>query len=97
MLTIYAHPRSDPRPRQEAVRLPGTRKSCGDWALARVANVLGVDFSGLIAWMMWRALNLSLIPGAERKLRIMLDWGLDLIFPKDIVEIGIGTERDRRR
>ena len=21
----------------------------------------------------------------------MLDWGLDLIFPKDIVEIGIGT------
>ena len=39
----------------------------------------------------WRALNLSLIPGAERKLRIMLDWGLDLIFPKDIVEIGIGA------
>jgi len=56
-----------------------------------VANVLGIDFSGLIAWMMWRALNLSLIPGAERKLRIMLDWGLDLIFPKDIVEIGIDT------
>src|SRR4051794_7959060 len=63
VLTIYAHPRSDPRPRQEAVRLPGTRKSCGDWGPARVANVLGVDFSGLIAWMMWRALNLSLIPG----------------------------------
>ena len=61
-----------------------------------VANVLGIDFSGPIAWMMWRALNLSLIPGTQRKLRIMLDWGLDLVFPKDMVEVDVGTERDQR-
>jgi NADH dehydrogenase len=47
-----------------------------------VANVLGVDISGLIAWAMWRFLNRSLMPGTERKLRITLDWGLDLLSRK---------------
>jgi NADH:quinone reductase (non-electrogenic) len=56
-----------------------------------VATVLGFDISGLIAWMMWRSLNLSLMPGAERKLRIMLDWGLDLLFAKDLVQVGTQT------
>ena len=56
-----------------------------------VANVLGVDISGPIAWGMWRFLNRSLMPGTERKLRITLDWGLDLLFPKDLVQVGIAT------
>jgi NADH:ubiquinone reductase (H+-translocating) len=56
-----------------------------------VANVLGVDISGPIAWAMWRFLNRSLMPGMERKLRITLDWGLDLLFPKDLVQVGIAT------
>ena len=56
-----------------------------------VANVLGVDISGPIAWGMWRFLNRSLMPGMERKLRITLDWGLDLLFPKDLVQVGIET------
>jgi NADH dehydrogenase len=56
-----------------------------------VANVLSVDISGLIAWGMWRFLNGSLMPGMERKLRITLDWSLDLFFPKDLVQVGIET------
>src|SRR5436190_3003602 len=44
VLTIYAHPRSDPRRRQEAVRLPGTRKGCGDRAAARGCQCSGNRF-----------------------------------------------------
>ena len=45
-----------------------------------------VRFSGLIAWLMWRGLYLSKLPGVERKLRVLVDWVIDLFFPRDIVQ-----------
>jgi NADH dehydrogenase len=56
-----------------------------------VATILGVDVSGFFAWAMWRFVNRSLMPGAERKLRITIDWALDLLFPRDLVQVGIQT------
>lgn len=50
-----------------------------------VAEVLGLKFSGFFAWLMWRAIYLSKLPGFERKVRVALDWALDLVFPRDIV------------
>ena len=50
-----------------------------------VAEVLGFKFSGFFAWLMWRAIYLSKLPGFERKVRVALDWALDLVFPRDIV------------
>lgn len=49
-----------------------------------VANVLGMNFSGFFAWWMWRTIYLSKLPTLERKLRVVLDWTLDLFFPKDL-------------
>lgn len=49
-----------------------------------VANVMGLKFSGLIAWFMWRSVYLSKLPGLDRKIRVMIDWTLDLFFPRDI-------------
>jgi NADH dehydrogenase len=43
-------------------------------------------FSGLIAWMMWRGVYLSKLPGVERKVRVLVDWVIDLFFPRDIVQ-----------
>jgi NADH dehydrogenase len=43
-------------------------------------------FSGLLAWMMWRAIYLSKLPGLERKARVLLDWTFELFFPRDIVQ-----------
>jgi NADH dehydrogenase len=51
-----------------------------------VANILGVNFSGFIAWWLWRTIYLSKLPRVEKKLRVMLDWTLDLIFSKDLVQ-----------
>ncbi|MGH2521848.1 MAG: NAD(P)/FAD-dependent oxidoreductase, partial [Anaerolineales bacterium] len=43
-------------------------------------------FSGLLAWLMWRAVYLSKLPGLERKVRVMVDWVIELFFPRDIVQ-----------
>ena len=43
-------------------------------------------FSGLLAWLMWRAIYLGKLPGLERKIRVMSDWLIELFFPRDIVQ-----------
>jgi NADH:ubiquinone reductase (H+-translocating) len=48
-----------------------------------VANVLGVNFSGFFAWWLWRTIYLSKLPRLEKKVRVALDWTLDLCFAKD--------------
>jgi NADH dehydrogenase len=48
-----------------------------------VANVLGINFSGFIAWWLWRTIYLSKLPRFEKKVRVALDWTLDLMFAKD--------------
>ncbi|MBI4278027.1 MAG: NAD(P)/FAD-dependent oxidoreductase [Armatimonadetes bacterium] len=50
-----------------------------------VAEVRGWRFSGLLAWFMWRTVYLSKLPGLEKKVRVALDWTIDLFFPRDIV------------
>jgi NADH:ubiquinone reductase (H+-translocating) len=52
-----------------------------------VAEIFGVRFSGFIAWWLWRCIYLSKLPGLQKKVRVMLDWILDLIFSKDLVEL----------
>jgi len=51
-----------------------------------VANILGINFSGFIAWWLWRTIYLSKLPRFEKKLRVAFDWTLDLIFSKDLVQ-----------
>jgi NADH dehydrogenase len=51
-----------------------------------VASIMGINFSGFIAWWLWRTIYLSKLPRFEKKLRVALDWTLDLLFSKDIVQ-----------
>jgi NADH:quinone reductase (non-electrogenic) len=54
-----------------------------------VARIFGVNFSGFVAWWMWRTIYLSKLPRLEKKIRVALDWTLDLFFSKDLVKFGI--------
>ncbi|MGQ0602420.1 MAG: NAD(P)/FAD-dependent oxidoreductase [Anaerolineales bacterium] len=45
-----------------------------------------VMFSGLFAWLLWRGVYLSKLPGLERKARVLVDWVMELFFPRDIVQ-----------
>jgi NADH dehydrogenase len=51
-----------------------------------VARVFGLNFSGFLAWWMWRSIYLSKLPRIEKKMRVALDWTLDLLFSKDLVQ-----------
>jgi len=51
-----------------------------------VASVFGIRFSGFLAWWLWRTVYLSKLPRFEKKLRVALDWTLDLLFSKDLVQ-----------
>jgi NADH:ubiquinone reductase (H+-translocating) len=52
-----------------------------------VANILGINFSGFAAWFLWRSIYLSKLPRFEKKVRVALDWTVDLIFGKDLVRL----------
>jgi NADH dehydrogenase len=49
-----------------------------------VANIAGINFSGIVAWFMWRTIYLMKLPGFDRKLRVMTEWAFELFFPRDI-------------
>jgi NADH:ubiquinone reductase (H+-translocating) len=53
-----------------------------------VANIFGVNFSGFVAWWLWRTIYLAKLPRMEKKVRVALDWTLDLVFSKDLVQFG---------
>ncbi len=55
-----------------------------------VANIFGINFSGFVAWWLWRTIYLSKLPRFEKKTRVALDWTLDLVFTKDFVCVTAG-------
>jgi NADH dehydrogenase len=59
-----------------------------------VAEILEMRFSGFIAWFIWRTAYLAKLPGIQRKLRVMVDWTMDLFFPRDIsVPVPVPTKQ----
>jgi len=52
-----------------------------------VAEVLAFSFSGLPAWLLWRAYYLSQMPTLRRKLRIWVEWTWGMFFPADITHL----------
>jgi NADH dehydrogenase len=74
-------------------RFPGLGQLAAIGRRRGVAQILGFRFSGFVAWLMWRTIYLSKLPRFERKVRIALDWTLDLVFSKDIVQFQTFRER----
>ena len=74
---------------------PFRYKPVGELALvgkhAGVASIYGHNFSGLLAWAMWRATYLTKMPGTSQKARILSDWLLDLIFGRNPVALSPRT------
>jgi NADH dehydrogenase len=48
-----------------------------------VAITLGVRWRGLPAWLLARTYHLLLMPGLARKLRLLIDWNVALLFGRD--------------
>jgi NADH:ubiquinone reductase (H+-translocating) len=48
------------------------------------AELRGMRFSGLPAWLLWRGVYLWKLPGPQKRLRVLVDWTVELLFPRDI-------------
>jgi NADH dehydrogenase len=74
----------------------GTMASLG--ARRGVAQVPGgFVVTGFLAWLMWRTYYLLRLPGLDRQIRVAFDWTLGLIFPRDIAELRLYTERGQKQ
>jgi len=58
-----------------------------------VAELFGLRISGFLAWFAWRTIYLAKLPGFVRRLRVALDWTLDLFFPRDITQLQVFQHR----
>ncbi|MNY12098.1 hypothetical protein D3C86_1451640 [compost metagenome] len=65
----------------------GTFVSIG--AKQGVAVIRGRQVKGLLAWLAWRAVHFWLLPGIDRKMRVLVDWLFSRTHRKDVVQIGL--------
>ena len=68
-----------------ALCVVGHHTACAEMAIPFLRGK-SVRFSGLLAWLMWRGIYLAMLPGLDRKIRVMVDWAVELFFPRDIVQ-----------
>jgi NADH dehydrogenase len=53
-----------------------------------IANVMGFHFKGFLGWWITRTYHLYQLPLLSRKLRVLVDWTVALLFRRDIAELG---------
>ncbi|MGH9977635.1 MAG: NAD(P)/FAD-dependent oxidoreductase, partial [Nitrososphaeraceae archaeon] len=71
-------------------------KTRGVMALIGRRNGVGILFGlrvhGFIGWCVWRLYYLSTLPTMQKKLRVMVDWFIDLFFKRDVTRLKISYE-----
>lgn len=76
-------------------------KSLGQLAtlghLNAVAAIGRLHVSGFLAWWLWRTVYLMKLPRLDRKLRVVIDWTLNLFFPRDLNSLGVAQTRGHTR
>lgn len=83
---IYAVIRGDPI---RAFKFAGLGQMAVIGHLTGVAQVMGFNFSGFPAFFLWRLVYWMKLPGLLPKLRVALDWCIDLFFPTDITQMRV--------
>ena len=53
-----------------------------------VAETLGIRWRGRPAWVLARSYHLAMMPGVKRRLRLLVDWNVQLAFGRDLSELG---------
>lgn len=57
-----------------------------------VGILFGYKIHGFLAWAIWRFYYLSTLPTIQKKLRVMVDWFIDLLFKRDVTRLKTTTE-----
>ncbi|ARE39117.1 NADH dehydrogenase [Rhodovulum sp. P5] len=52
-----------------------------------VADVFGKEITGVPAWLLWRSYYLALLPGMGTRIKVLLNWVLDGLGARSVVQI----------
>ncbi|MDQ4038585.1 MAG: FAD-dependent oxidoreductase [Actinomycetota bacterium] len=53
-----------------------------------VAQIYGIKIKGILAWFLHRTYHVSRVPTLNRKIRVLADWTLALLFRREITSLG---------
>jgi NADH dehydrogenase len=53
-----------------------------------IADVMGLRLRGFLGWFVTRSYHLYQLPLLSRKLRVVVDWTVSLLFRRDVAELG---------
>jgi NADH dehydrogenase len=63
-------------------KMIGDLVSLGQWRA--IGYFFGVMWTGPIAWVIWRAVYLFKFASWPKRIKIALDWMIDVFYPRDI-------------
>ena len=61
-----------------------------------IATFLGMNISGFWAWLIWRNVYLSKITTFDKRIRVFLDWTIDLFFDRDISRLKLMKDKTEK-
>jgi NADH dehydrogenase len=62
-----------------------------------VGRIGRIRIRGFLAWWVWRSYYLFQMPQWSRRVRIVIDWTVALLFRTDVVQLDLSREKDARR
>jgi len=60
-----------------------------------IAEVMGMKITGFWAWILWRNYYLTKMPNVEKRIRVWLDWNIDLFSRIDISRYGFKRDTSK--
>ena len=60
-----------------------------------IAEVMGMKITGVWAWILWRNYYLTKMPNIEKRIRVWLDWNIDLFSRIDISRYGFKRDTSK--
>ena len=58
-----------------------------------VADLRGIKLTGFVAWFLWRTIYMLKLPSLVARLRVVLDWTVELFFERDVSELTLEQKR----
>ncbi len=58
-----------------------------------VADLMGLKLVGFPAWFLWKTIYMLKLPALATRVRVVLDWTVELFFERDVSELAVDGER----
>jgi len=82
------------RRRPKPFRFPGLGQGASVGRRSAVAELQGVELTGLLAWVVWRVLLTYYFPSWDRRLHLLADWAIWPLVGRDVVAMRVGDGGD---